>query len=268
MGIKMKKSSIGYRLKFDCVNPEEIDKFVYSYQKLFDRFEIKVTKNLISSGTIQNILNVAEIMAVGRFSIHVFKDALKNLEEYSMMVHLIKILRKYEGSDEVYLVTHIPYGNLSNYLPKVLEISRQLPKNYILLLENIALDSNNEDYLKQINHMCYLLGVNNIRNVGICLDIGHLLFGCYRENISEGNILSKLQEMRYILAKVKEIHIHDYMEQDHLQLKSGLMNLNLVSDFIKRNELNVPIIIEVAVKNPREDGIEQINIVERLLSKT
>ena len=263
----MKEYSIGYRLKFDSISPEDIEDFITQYLRLFNRYEIKITEKLISSGNIELILNLSEKKAKGKYSIHALKNVLNDSQEYIIMVNLINMLRKIDILNEVYIVVHIPYNSFQ-YLSKVLEISNLLPKNYIILLENVVLKNCNEEYLKQINNLCGTLDEKNIKNIGICLDIGHLLYGCSREDISESRILFKIQEMPNLLSRLKQIHIHDYMERDHLQLNTGLMNLKLVSKFIKKNDITVPIIIESTVRTPDSDGITQVKIMEELLSNS
>lgn len=262
----MKKYPIGYRVKFDYASPEDIEKFITQYFELFDRYEIKVTNELISSGKAELVFKLSEKMAKGKYSIHIMKNVLNSSQEYISMVNLLKILSNVNALNEIYIVTHIQY-NPFKVLPRIVEISNMLPKNYILLLENVVLTSNNEKYLEQIDDLCNTLDKKNINNIGICLDIGHLLYGCSRENISELSILSKTKKMPNFLSRLKQIHIHDYMEQDHLQLRTGLMNLNLISEFIKKNDKIVPIIIESTVKNPNIDGITQVKIMEELLSQ-
>ena len=264
----MNKYSIGYRLSFDYIHPQDTENFIKNYLEFFDRFEIKLTEDLVSYGELRFILKVSEKLASGKYSIHVYKDVLYNAEAYNKMVNLIKVFENFEPSDKVYLITHIPYGNCSEYLPKVLEIASILPNNYVLLLENVDLDRNNVDYLKQIYNMCKVLEANNIENVGLCLDIGHLLYGCSKEKISEPMTLFMLQENQMLLSKVMQIHLHDYNKQDHLQLNTGIMNLSAVSEFIVKNKLDVPIIIESRVKSPENDGIKQIKIMEELLEES
>ena len=261
----MNKYSMGYRLSFEYILPQDIENFVKNYFKLFDRFEIKLTENIVYYGELGYILKVSEKLASGKYSIHIYKDVLYNAEAYNKMVNLIQVLGKFEPSDKVFLVTHIPYGNYSEYFPKVLEIAGILPNNYVLLLENVDLEKNNVDYLKQIYNMCKALEENNVENVGLCLDIGHLLYGCSKEKISEPMTLYMLQENQMLLSKVMQIHLHDYNKQDHLQLNTGIMNLSAVSEFIVKNKLDVPIIIESRVKSPEDDGIKQIKIMEELL---
>ena len=261
----MKKNLIGYRLKFDEINSEDIKIFIDEYQKNFDRYEIKVTKNLISSGKLELILDVSLNIANGKFSIHLPKDLLNNSKSFDLTVKTIEILKKFNISEKVYLVTHFPKENLLNYFSKIEVISKILPENCILLLENVVVEKENENYLNQINEICHFLEVENIKNVGICLDIGHLLFGCSKEKISERLALRKLQKMTYMMDKIKQLHIHDYFNTDHIHIGYGMMDFVLVFDFIRKNFSENPIIIETKVKQPLEDGIEQVIILESFL---
>ena len=261
----MEKYSIGFRMKFDNVEPEDIVKVLTEFLKRFDRYEIKVTDNIISSGKIYVLLEVSERLASGKYSLHLPKDVLSNAKSYNETKKLIKMLQHYRSTKRVHLVTHIPYGNFHEYLKYILSISRNLPNNYILLLENEENDSNNYKYLMQIDELCVLLRKQKIANVGICLDIGHLLFGAYKEGITQGCCFVQLTKMSCILSMIKQIHIHDYFGTDHLQLGKGIMDLERVSKFIVENSLFVPIIIETTVEKPEHDGIRQIFIMSQKL---
>lgn len=260
----MYKYSIGFRMKFDDIKSEDIEKVVTDYLEKFDRYEIKVTKNIISSGKISVLLNVSEKIAKSKFSLHLPKDVLSNKESYDETIKFIEILSHYRSTNKVYLIAHIPHSNYRKFLDRILNISERLPNNYVLLLENEK-TSNNNEYLKQINKICYLLIKNKINNTGICLDIGHLLFGFYEEGIVEEEALSQLKKMTNIVYKIEQIHIHDYLKTDHLPLKKGIMNIDSISKFIIENDLKVPIIIESTVKKPEQDGIKQVSILNQSL---
>ena len=261
----MNKNSIGYRLKFDEINSEDIKIFITEYQKNFDRYEIKVTQNLISSGKLELILDISLNIAKGKFSLHLPKDLLNNSESYDLAVKTIEIFKKFNISEKIHLVTHFPKENLLNYFSKIEAISKILPENCILLLENVVVEKDNENYLKKINEICHFLEVENIKNVGVCLDIGHLLFGFSKEKIPERLALRKLQTMTYIMDKIKQLHIHDYFNTDHIYIGYGMMDFVLVLDFVRKNFKQIPIIIETNVNEPLEDGIEQIIILESFL---
>ena len=64
---------------------------------------------------------------------------------------------------------------------------------------------------------------------------------------------------------VKQIHIHDYLGTDHLQLGEGIMDLDNALKFIVENGLIVPIIIETTVNRPEHDGIKQILMMSHKL---
>lgn len=254
----MKEYSIGFRVKFDNIKSENIAKFVIDFLSKFDRYEIKVTNNIISSGKIYPLLEISEKFANGKYSLHLPKDVLSNAQAYAEIQKLIGILQNHKSTEKVHLITHIPYGDFQRYLGYILNIAMKLPENYILLLENEEFSSNNYNYLMQINELCALLCKQGITNVGICLDIGHLLFGFHKEGIKQEACLIQLEKMSSILSMIKEIHIHDYLNTDHLQLGKGIMDLECVLEFIVKNSLFVPLIIETTVKQPEHDGKEQI----------
>ena len=87
------------------------------------------------------------------------------------------------------------------------------------------------------------------------------------ENVSEQDGLFQILKIKYFLSKIKEIHIHDYNEKDHLQLQKGVMNLGMVSSFILNNNLEVPIILEVTIAKPEEDGEKQVSIMRKYLER-
>ena len=260
----MEEYSIGYRMKFDNIEPEDIVKVVTVFLNRFDRYEIKVTNDIISSGKIYLILEVSERVARGKYSLHLPKDVLYNAQTYA---EIIKMLHNCKSTKKVHLIMHIPYDNSQEFLKYILNISMELPENYILLLENERIDRNNYKYLMQIDELCALLCRKKITNIGICLDIGHLLFGFYKEGITQECCLAELMRMSYIIYMTKQIHIHDYFNTDHLQLGKGIMNLESVLKFIVENGLKVPIIIEATVKQPEHDGIKQVSIISQKLKK-
>lgn len=79
----MEEYSIGFRMKFDSVELEDIVKVVTEFLNRFDRYEIKVTDNIISSGKIYVLLEVSEKLASGKYSLHFSKDVLSNSQSYA-----------------------------------------------------------------------------------------------------------------------------------------------------------------------------------------
>ena len=212
------------------------------------------------------IIELSEKLASGKYSLHLPKDVLSNLQSYYETNKLLKILQCYKSTKKIHLVTHIPTCNFKKYLKYILNISKELPENYILLLENEKIDKNNYTYFMQINELCALLHKQNVENVGICLDIGHLLFGAHLEGIEQDYCLHLLNQMPYILFLIKQIHIHDFYNIDHLQLGNGIMNLKSALMFIVKNNLAVPIIIETTVSQPEFDGIKQVSLIRQELN--
>ena len=263
----MKEYSIGFRLNFDNIESEDILKMLSNYLSIFDRYEIKITNNIISSKKIHILLEVSEKLAYGKYSFHLPKDVLSNLQSFYETKKLIRILKCHNNAERIYLITHIPNSNFDEYLKYILNILNDLPKNYMLLLENERVNKNNFAYLNQINELCSLFHKQNFANIGICLDIGHLLSGSHMEEIEQNYCLYQLAKMNYILPIIKQIHIHDYFKTDHLQLGSGIMDLEGTIKFILKNDLIVPIIIETTVNNPEYDGLRQVLMVDHELKK-
>ena len=79
----MDKYSIGFRMKFDDIELEDIEKVVADFLRRFDRYEIKVTKKLISSGKISVLFEVSERLASGKYSLYFPKDVLSNTQVYA-----------------------------------------------------------------------------------------------------------------------------------------------------------------------------------------
>lgn len=263
----MSRYSIGYRMKFDNIESEDIKNILTDYLKIFKRYEIKITDKLLqSTDKIELLLNVSEDIASGMYSLHLLKNILADNREFEETKILIQLLQKHTTQSKVYLITHIPFDNISKYIKKLLDISWRLPSNYVLLLENVEVCNKNYEYLERINSLFYILDKRKIQNIGMCFDMGHLLFGIYQERISQIEGFSYIEKMSYIISNIKEIHIHDYYQKDHLQLGQGLMNLGMLSNFIRC--LDVPIIIETTVNEPRKDGIRQVEKLEEFIKKT
>lgn len=144
-----------------------------------------------------------------------------------------------------------------DYKHKFFEIST-------LLLENIVEGS--IEYLNKIDELLYNLNNNNVENIKFCLDVGHLFFGCYKIGIEQSKILEELKKCKNIVLNIKEIHLHDFNDQtDHLNIGKGMLNFIEIRNFILKNEINCPVIIESTMKDPNNDGCAQIKLVSQIL---
>lgn len=258
---------IGFRLKFDNVLPEELKEMITNYLKLFNRFEIKVTHNLLSSGKIDNLIKICEQYAKTKYSIHLPKNMLKRVADYEDAIGLISVLNKYWVSN-VNVITHIPVTNYNEYISKIIKFSQLLDNKNVFLLENKVIFYNNFEYLKQINDLFNCLNKMGIRHIGMCLDIAHLLFGAYKESLSQKEIFDILKQYPILLKSVKQIHLHDYNTlSDHLLLGEGMIDIDELKKFINENIDNVPVIIETTINNPKSDGIHQIHIAKSIINK-
>ena len=93
------------------------------------------------------------------------------------------------------------------------------------------------------------------------------MFGAFEEGISEEDVFKYVSQKEILLNKTKEIHLHDFdITKDHLLLGQGKLNLNLLSNFISNHLKNVPVIVETNIKNPKIDGIKQVEISKLILT--
>lgn len=258
-------TSIGFRIKFRKEQYEELEEIIKEYSYLFERYEIKVTKFLTEADNIRNIISLSKKYLTNGFSLHLPKNILEDERELKKCESLFNVLQEmqYKGN----LITHIPADiNFEKYGSVLKKISKMIPSNSILLLENIVTESNIE-YLSKINTIFYMLNKLNIDNIKCCLDLGHLFFGFYKEHKAQKEAIRQLSKCKNILGNIKEIHLHDFNESlDHLQLGEGLLDLSLIYKFILENEIICPIIIEVTVINSNDDGYKQIEIARQTLS--
>ncbi len=255
-------SNIGFRIKLKLEQHIELEKVIRDYSLLFGRYEIKVTKNICNKETLSRVVMLSRKYLDRNFSFHLAKNILNDNEELEKTICLFKILQENQYSG--IFVTHIPYYIDSDAYKSILTyISNLVPLGSVLLIEN-ELTHRNKEYIQKICNLFCWLSENGIENIKMCLDLGHLFYGCYTEKISQEEILCFLPQN--IIKNIKQIHIHDFdRDSDHLQLGTGLLNHELCSAFIHRNNLDVPIIIEVTVKEPEQDGMLQCKIVERIL---
>ena len=258
--------NIGYRIKFKEKSYTELEEMIKQYSLLFERYEIKVTDSFYNGEYVRNIINLTKKYLKKNFSLHLPKNILEDGEELKKCELLFMILQdlQYEGN----LIIHIPSDiDFEKYKSILERLSRMIPKNSILLLENISVEENIE-YLIKIDKLYDDIKEACIDNIKFCLDIGHLVFSFYKKNKSQKEAFEELSKCTNILSNIKEIHLHDFNEKiDHLHLGEGLLNLTDIGIFISVNKVNCPIILEITIYNPNEDGYKQIELVKQVLSR-
>ena len=254
---------IGFRIKLKKLNCDELEQFIKQYAVLFKRYEIKVTDDIINKEDINNIIQLSYKYLRNNFSLHLPKRMLEDEGELKKCIILFKLLQvvHYEGE----LVTHISNNfDLEGYRDILTTISNIIPDNCILLLENIV--EGDIEYLNKIDKLLHNLKIDNVDNIKFCLDIGHLFFCCYKIGIGQDKILEELKKCKNILINIKEIHLHDFNDTtDHLKIGKGMLNLDIITNFIVKNKINCPVIIESTIENPNNDGCDQIKIVRQIL---
>lgn len=254
---------IGFRIKLKKFNYDELEQFIKQYAVLFKRYEIKVTDDIINEENITNIIQLSYKYLRNNFSLHLPKRMLKDEMELKKCIVLFKLLQDvhYEGN----LVTHISNDfDLEGYRNFLVTISNVIPVNCTLLLENTIVE--NIEYLNKIDKLLYILNINNVENIKFCLDIGHLFFGCCKMGIEQDKILEELKKYKNILFNIKEIHLHDFNDRtDHLNIGKGMLDLIKITNFIAKNKIKCPVIIESTIENSNSDGRDQIKIVSQIL---
>lgn len=255
---------IGFRLKFDDISNYNLKNFLLNYVSKFDFFEIKLTNTLLKENKLPYILELSEKYAKGRYSIHLPKDFLNSEFDSNIRQEIIRCLKNFKCTSQIFLILHMPYYYNAEFLQKLSKLTKALEKNYCILLENEKNLKSNLEYLKKIDFVIGYMIQKNIKNIGICFDIGHFQYGILKEGVSSELIYSSLSSLKHFSKYIKEYHLHDYNEnQDHLQLRHGIMKLEEVSNFINKINGNCPIILEANINNPDLDGKQQIKIVKK-----
>lgn len=254
---------IGFRLKFDDISKSNLKEFLLDYINKFDFFEIKFTNNLLKENKFRYLLELSKEYAAGRYSIHLPKDFFSKEFDDKIKNDIIQILKSVKCREKISLIVHMPYNYDSAFLKRLSEVAKKL-KKYSILLENEKILMSNLQYLKRMDFVIsYLIQKEQIDNIGICFDIGHLQYGILQEGILSQTVYDLLNKSKYFLKYIRECHIHDYNEErDHLQLKQGIIKLDEVSKFIIGLNNSFPIIIETDIINPNVDGKEQVEIVK------
>lgn len=244
---------IGFRVPSKMITTS----FLQEYFNRFDFIEVKVDK----SENIELALSILKKEYLGRFSIHLPKYTLYNENEYLLAIKIIEIL-KYINIHSLNLVTHF-YGFNQKMMRRIKMLEEQLPLNSCLNIENVQ--HTNLKYWVELNLVMRKLNSNNI---GICLDIGHLLFSFSLMGVSQKKAIEYIKSKKAIMKKIKEYHIHDFnREKDHLTLNTGNMDMKLISELIRTTEKRI-VIIENNVVTPEIDGVNQVRIVEEIINES
>lgn len=255
---------VGFRVDFSKKSTKRLEDEIKNYTRLFGRYELKFSNYFKNENYLDFIYGLSKKYLGNNFTLHLPKNILIDKQERKDCKTLLKFLNK--NNYNTNLVTHIPVNNDYFEMLNILkDLSNNLPQGTMLLLENVA-TIENERYFYQINNLFQNLEIINVFNVGFCLDFGHLLYGYTKEKKTQSFALNELKNRTYIIKNIHELHFHDFTyKTDHLQLGQGIMNINLISRFIKEYSLESNLIIETTVKNPIIDGIDQVVTAEHIL---
>lgn len=259
------KTEIGFRIKINALEENSFIQVMEEYYKRFKTCEIKV-KGPIPISTVKWYLEKINEISEGKFSVHLPKNMLKDENEEELSKWVFQILKQIEPKKEVMLVTHMPVNFKEKDIAKLEEISKQLPNNCYLLLENIE-TSDNCKYFKKIDEVMKKLKQKKIKNIFICLDIGHLLYSANLEGKKQKIALNMLEANKNVIKNIKEIHIHDFnYKQAHLNLNNGMLELENVAKFLEENNIKSKIIIESNIEG-FENAEKEVQILKKVLPK-
>lgn len=257
--------SIGFRLKMSKdVEEQFLKEYLEYYYARFTTCEFKIKEKDIIEKDFVKKLYFYEFITDSEFSIHLPKNILTNSNELKTCYKVFYALKGIELKKEKKLITHIP-ENIDNVVIENLKIvSIALPNNSVLLLENVENNSFTEE-LEKINKILQILEKFQIKNIFLCLDLGHLLSSASVEGLKQKDIFRKLENNKKVMKNIKEIHIHDFDEEkDHLNLFTGLLDQKAICEFINTNQLIVPIIIETNTYSIEEAMAEKKQLEEGL----
>ena len=87
----------------------------------------------------------------------------------------------------------------------------------------------------------------------------------HKEGITHRRCLVKLEKMSCILSMVKQIHIHDYLVTDHLQLGEGIMAVSYTHlDVYKRQHMHI---VGVPIKDNYTRGMRKQPAKSKVFTK-
>lgn len=238
----------GYRIDFSKIPETEWREKLIKYCENFSIFEIKLSYDFFDNG-FKKLLDLISLNPKFNFSVHLPKRIIMDDPSYKTLKNLFLLFEKKKFSKTIRFVTHLPEtsSEFEVFFEAVKEISKVIPENCVLLLENPVILEDYKTYFESLNNYLYKIRPRNIK-LGICFDIGHLLFSTQRSSLE--SVFSYIYEKREICINIDEFHIHDYNEsKDHLPLASGRMDTAKVISLMNHIGSNIPTIIEVTVPN-------------------
>ncbi len=247
---------IGFRLPREMI----CETLLQDYFKNFDFLEIKIGDSISDSELEELIRLLLKDTKFAKFSLHLPKNSLYDLEQYETCIKILKRIAKYKIK-QINLVVHFVFYD-STIIKRIVYLVSILKEQETLLIENICQFSKNNKYISELEDA---LKIVDSLNLGFCMDWGHYLFGTSKEGVEQGKAIDILLNHTELIKKIRELHIHDFNQQrDHLTIGTGNMKIDLI---FKKLSINVPVIIETTVKNPKKDGIDQVMSIQTARSK-
>lgn len=258
-------SNIGYRIKLDnfLESKEKIKEFLDYYYSLFDISELKMTGDIYRSNYFEYIIK----KYISRHSLanfHISKDFVYNFSKDSLENQLMDITK----NNSVNLVTHLPSKKFdSEFILNLKHISNTIPSKNMLLLENPSTDFDIFLFFEECNKLNKILFDSDIRNIGFCLDFGHLLQMLNEQDINFKIWYNYMTKCKQFYSSIKELHLHDFDgKNDHQVFDENSNNLEFLTMLCSILGKNIPIILETPIENVEETGVKQIKLISRVVN--
>ena len=257
----MINNRIGFKVCFNEQALNSINESLQNYTNLFNTFELKTSNDFFNSMSYLYFVKCIQSKSHYNFSIHLPKNLFIN-NDINSINNIIEKINLLSFIPRLNLIVHLPstYDKLDcffKYLPNILT---KFPKNCNILLENPVIQAKEVKlYLTILNSCLYTLNLQ-YKNLGICIDLGHICFSLNKKTTND--VINLLAINSNIVTNIQEIHLHDYnITKDHLKLGYGNIDLLCIKSFIKDNNLTCNIIIECTLESLVTDGNNQIQIL-------
>lgn len=261
-------NKIGFRVKIELdssnLNLLEIEKIFLEFFGNYDLLELKLSNKLMTNIYFCDILNICNKTTDSGISFHLPSDMILGLEINQNYKNLLNNLKRITFNNNTRLITHCPKINDINFIIDATEkLCLNIPNNTVLLLENTDDTLDCLTYIKFLESVFIELNNRNCNNVLFCIDFGHLLFNALKSKIEAEEILKELELCKFLLNCIGEIHIHDFdFKNDHKKINDGYLNVNQLLEFLRKNNINAPIILEVTLNDVFKDGYKQIQLLK------
>lgn len=249
-------NQIGYRVKLNDYLDSEITllKFLDDYFSLFDICEIKVNKCLEQSTVFAKNLPYIISRYGDKLSFHLNKNLIThNLQLSRLELMILSIVKSNDLFNNINFITHFNDSFDNNVLKNIVKHMKYFNNGAKLLLENAESNVYNITLLEQMLKI-YNSANEVCRDVGLCIDFGHLFINGY--NLNE--VLNYFYSNN-LFDNIAEYHFHNVKKNvAHQNIQDGIIDYKDVMGVINVKSANSRIIMEHEVRNMFTDGVNNV----------